>query len=171
MLFIDFDKYKIIKEFHASETSYEELEPVISMDKSLIELKSLIRSYCNIMIKPSELPMDYQLHFYGEGEATAEEEEFFLSLVNITCAEFFNLMITPVERKTEYRLDVPDKLKGLHISYSLLKKACNYELVNKIFNLTIKYKNLSYMLCDTKDIPEKEEFVHTVDELEEKESN
>lgn len=173
MLFADFKNYKIVKDFKFTTKGYL-INPKILIDAAVLEIKNFMDKVFTENIKEDPLAVNYVINLQDlmddANEANEEESGFFLGFVNIACAEFFRMMIKNVERKTEYRLDVPENLKGLHMSYSLMKKACNHELVNDVFNLTITYKNLTFSLCDqdAKRFEDIKEFKHTVDELENK---
>ena len=52
------------------------------------------------------------------------------------------------------------------MSKGTLKKALNHQTRIQKFNIKIIYKDLIFLLVDSKDVPEKE-FVHSIDELEE----
>lgn len=166
MLFVDFNELKIIKEFNYNT---EEYTLACSPDASVLTLSTQINALLQSVVKHEPIAVHYIIHFDDTTTATEEEdEEMFLTIVNTTLAGFFRLMTTTEPRKRDYRLDVAEKLKGVHASYSLLKRAINNHTVNDVFNLTITYKNLIFYLCDEKDFKDNKEFIHTIDELENK---
>ena len=85
--------------------------------------------------------------------------------MNVATACFFAQFVEKEGRKRERRLDVPDNLKALKVNMTLLKRAINHQTKADLFNLMIHYKDLTFVMCDEKDIPTKD-FKHTVDELE-----
>lgn len=163
MLFADFKNYKIIKEFKYTTVSEE---TKISTEAAVLELKKLCGATFSRMVAHQPLAVSYELTLNADGVADDDDCTFFLGFVNIACAEFFRVMVLPERRTGEYRLDAPDRLKGLKTSYSLIKKACNNKTINDIFNLTIRYKDLVFVLCDEKDFIDTVTFIHTTDELE-----
>lgn len=166
MLFVDFNNLKIIKDFNYHT---EEYSLMYNAGGSLTETSQQIKTLLERVIKHEALATYYIIHFEDDVEWNEEEtENNFIGVVNTTLMNFFKIMTDPQKRQREYRLDVPDKLKGLHMSYSLLKKAINQNNINDIFNITITYKDLVYILCDEKDFKDEKIFIHTVDELESK---
>ena len=161
MLFIDFEHLKIIKDFHF--TTFED-ETEIAKDAAVLEAQKAIRALCGRIVRKDGLNVNYIINIKTE----EPNEDFFLTMVNIVNAEFFRAMTTEEGWKREYRLDVPEKLKGLHANMSLIKKACNLKTVNSVFNLTIKCGDFIYYLCDEKNFKDNPEFVHDVEELETK---
>lgn len=151
MLFIDLNKLKIIKDFHFHIASAE-LD--FDVDKSVVAQSDSLIDTFKTLIVPSPVAISYDLTIRGEGVATDEEAEDFLSAVNVISVIFFANMITEDGRQREHRLDVPEKLLPVKISKSIMKKAVNQKTINDVFNLTIRYKDLIYILCDEKTISE-----------------
>lgn len=162
MLFIDLEKNKVIKEF---KFTTKEIATRIDFEAAVSESKKVFGTAFSSIISQDALAVNYILNIEDEGTATDEEANNFLCIVNVACVEFFRLITLDIPREREYRLDVPKNLKCVKTSMSLLKKAINHKTVNNIFNLTIKYKDLFFVLCDEKDI-EEQEFIHSTDELE-----
>ena len=119
------------------------------------ELKPAIGCNYEIFIKTAD----------GEASATEEQARDFLSIVNVATACFFAQFVEKEGRKRERRLDVPDNLKALKVNMTLLKRAINHQTKADLFNLMIHYKDLTFVMCDEKELPTKD-FKHTVDELE-----
>lgn len=160
MLFVNFEHLKIIKDFH-----YTTIERELNLENlTILEMRDKTKEFFKEFIKVDPLAVSYVINI-KTNELTPE---FFLSIVNIINSIFFNKMITEEGWKREYRLDVPEKLKGLHANMSLIKKACNVKTVNNVFNLTIKCGDFIYYLCDEKNFKDNPEFVHDVEELETK---
>lgn len=161
MLFVDFEHLKIIKDFHFT-TIEDEIQ--ISKDAAVFEAQRDARALCGRIVRKDGLNVSYVINI----KTDEPNEDFFLTMVNIVNAEFFKAMTTEDGWKREYRLDVPEKLRGLHINMSLIKKACNFKTVNNVFNLTIKCGDFVYYLCDEKNFKDNPEFIHSVEELETK---
>lgn len=160
MLFIDFEKLKIIKDFH-----FTTIEKELNLENlTILEMKDETEEFFKDFIKVDPLAVSYVIDI----KTSEPTPEFFVSMINIINSIFFNKMITEKGWKREYRLDVPEKLKGLHCNMSLIKKACNTKTINNVFNLTIKCGEFIYYLCDEKDFKDNPEFVHDVEELETK---
>lgn len=148
MLFINLEDIKIIKDF---KYTTKEISTRINFDAAVSEAKKAFESALSQIISQDPLAVHYVVNIEGEGVATDEEINNFLSIVNVGCAVFFSLFVTSERRDREWRLDVPAQLKVAKTSFSLMKKAVNYKTVNNIFNLTIKYKDLFFVLCDEKE--------------------
>ena len=161
MLFVDFEHLKIIKDFHFT-TIEDELN--ISEGFSLLEAQKVINAFCGRIVRKDGLSVNYVVDILEQNPSA----DFMLTMVNIINAEFFKAIVTSEGWKREYRLDVPEKLKGLHANMSLIKKACNNKTINPIFNLTIKCGEFVYCLCDEKDFKDDPDFIHSVEELETK---
>lgn len=162
MYFIDFEHLKVVKDFHYT-TIERELN--ITEDSSLLEMQDQILHFVKEIIDLNPLAVNYVIDVTEQNPSA----DFMLTITNIITAIFFNNIITDKGWKREYRLDVPEKLKGLHTSMSSIKKAVNRETINHVFNLTIKCGDFIYYLCDEKDFKDENiEFLHSTDELEDK---
>ena len=166
MLFVDLVNFKIKKEFQ-----FQNIAILVSLPKKftlqdvknavdarlpkLFELKPVIGCNYEIFIKTAD----------GEEPATEEQACDFLTIVNVATACFFAQFVEKEGRQRERRLDVPESLKALKVNMTLLKRAINHKTKADLFNLIIHYKDLTYVMCDEKDLPTKD-FKHTVDELE-----
>ena len=166
MLFVDLVNFKIKKEFQ-----FQNIGILVSLSENFtlqdvknavdaqlpkfFELKPAIGCNYEIFIKTAD----------GETSATEEQARDFLSIVNVATACFFAQFVEKEDRKRERRLDVPDNLKALKVNMTLLKRAINHQTKADLFNLMIHSKDLTFVMCDEKDIPTKD-FKHTVDELE-----
>ena len=163
MLFINLKDNKIIKEF---KYTTREISAKINFEGAVSETKKAFESALSQIISQDPLVVHYIINIDGEGLATEDEANNFLSIVNVGCIVFFNLLTQTDKREREYRLDVPQSLKNIKVSMSLLKRAVNNKTINDVFNFTIKYKDLFFVLCDENKEVEKGEFIHSVDELE-----
>ena len=164
MLFADFKNFKIVKEFNYTTESYC---TGINTEAAVFELKKLCDDIFSRMIKHNALAVSYELELDSDSSVANEDDcNFFLGFVNVACGEFFRMMSKQERRSSDYRLDAPEKLKCLKTSFSLIKRASNYQTINDVFNLTIKYKDLIFMLCDEKTIADEKDFIHSADELE-----
>lgn len=163
MLFIDLNSNKIIKEF---KYSTKETSIILDLEAPMITIKNIFDITFSGIIAADPLAVNYIIDLGGEGAATEDEINAFLTIINIGCAEFFRHLTLDKPRDRERRLDVPQSLKGIKTNMSLLKKAVNNQTINNVFNLTIKYKDLFFTLCDEKEEVKKEDFVHSLDELE-----
>ena len=166
MYLMNLDKLKIDKTGKADMFNYSidwasiENEPLSFQYRAI---KNAIEDFVN---HPSAFPAFYRIDFEDSREETDEDESIFQSIVNVTLAVFFELMCYSNQgRPRERRLDVPDKLKCIKCSMSLIKRAINHKTVRDSFNLCICYKGYEYYLCDERERIEKEEFVHNTDEL------
>ena len=166
MLFVDLVNFKIKKEFQFQNigilvslpekfTLQDVKNAVDAQLPKFFELKPAIGCNYEIFIKTAD----------GEASATEEQARDFLSIVNVATACFFAQFVEKEGRKRERRLDVPDNLKALKVNMTLLKRAINHQTKADLLNLMIHYKDLTFVMCDEKDIPTKD-FKHTVDELE-----
>ena len=166
MLFVDLVNFKIKKEFQFQNigilvslpekfTLQDVKNAVDAQLPKFFELKPAIGCNYEIFIKTTD----------GEASATEEQARDFLSIVNVATACFFAQFVEKEGRKRERRLDVPDNLKALKVNMTLLKRAINYQTKADLFNLMIHYKDLTFVMCDEKELPAKD-FKHTVDELE-----
>ena len=153
MLFIDLKKLKIVKDFHYNTV---EREIKFNLDESVVAQSDALIGIFQEMIKPSPLAVSYIVDIQGEGLASDDEAYYFITAVNAICSIFFANMIKEDGRKREHRFDVPENLQIIKTSRSIMKKAINQQTINDVFNLTIKYKDLIYILCDEKTAQEDE---------------
>ena len=152
MLFIDLNKLKIIKEFNYK-TQASEIN--LSFKDSFMSQSKMVVDYMQQLIIPSGLAISYDITINSNGGVASDEEtEEFISIVNFLISVFFANMIQEDGRKREHRFDVPEKLQPVKVSRSIMKKAVNQKTINDIFNLTIHYKDLTYILCDEKEVKE-----------------
>lgn len=167
MLFIDLAKMKIIKDFNFKNESISFMfDPFSSVSVLKRQLTVAIEK---LLSKPQPIECLYTIEVNSDDNTVADDEDTgdFLTLVNIIDAVFFDVLCTNERRDREWRLDVPPTLKNLKISMGQLKNAVNYKTKIDKFNLVVKYKDLTYTLCDEKDkIVEDDNFIHSVDELE-----
>ena len=166
MLFVDLVNFKIKKEFQFQNigilvslpenfTLQDVKNAVDAQLPKFFELKPAIGGNYEIFMKTAD----------GEASATEEQARDFLSIVNVATACFFAQFVEKEGRKRERRLDVPDNLKALKVNMTLLNRAINHQTKADLFNLMIHYKDLTFVMCDEKELPTKD-FKHTVDELE-----
>lgn len=166
MLFVDLVNFKIKKEFQ-----FQNIGILISLPENftLQDVKNAVDAQLPkfFELKPA-IGCNYEIFIKtADGEASASEEQArdFLSIVNVATACFFAQFVEKDGRKRERRLDVPDNLKALKVNMTLLKRAINHQTKADLFNLMIHYKDLTFVMCDEKELPAKD-FKHTVDELE-----
>lgn len=151
MLFLDLNKLKIIKDYNY-ETRAGEI--VVNIDEPLMAQSEPLVRYFQNFIQPCGISVLYDITIDAdETPATEDEAEDFVSVTNFLVGIFFANMIKEEGRKREHRFDVPQKLLAAKINRSTLKKAVNQQTINNVFNLIIRYKDLTYILCDEKDIP------------------
>ena len=165
MLFVDLVNFKIKKEFQ-----FQNIGILVSLPENftLQDVKNAVDAQLPkfFELKPA-IGCNYEIFIKtpdGEASATEEQARDFLSIVNVATACFFAQFVEKEGRKRERRLDVPDNLKALKVNMTLLKRAINHQTKADLFNLMIHYKDLTFVMCDEKDIPIKD-FKHTVDEL------
>lgn len=166
MLFVDLVNFKIKKEFQFQNTAI-----LVSLPEkfTLQEVKNAVDAQLPKLfeLKPA-IGCNYEIFIQtpdGEQNATEEQARDFLSVVNVATACFFAQFVEKEGRQRERRLDVPDNLKALKVNMTLLKRAINHQTKASLFNLMIHYKDLTFVMCDEKELPAKD-FKHTVDELE-----
>ena len=141
--------FVILKDINDIMTMKEDIDPILDelaqIESSQITHYFIIDTICN-------------------QEVTADQ---FLSYVNTFLALFFQRITTGEKRKREARLDVPQRLKDVHCSLTMLKKAINYVTLFDNFNIKITLGEYSFYLVDSMK-PEKSapQFVHSVDELQ-----
>ena len=153
MLFVDLDKLKIIKTYNYQ--TFTTLVNDIDMQHGTIKsIKDAVQIATQEWWETQPaLEAAYTIIIDGEGEASEEEAENFLVVVNTIVAQFFQDFIKMgVGRPRERRLDVPEKIKPLKMNLSTLKRAVNFKTHTDQFNLIIKYKDLVYMLVDEKEM-------------------
>jgi len=168
MYFVDLKNLDIKKEFHFETFTYNvpditELSVAKTrtiLDDAIIELISLAKE------SHKDTPVNFEIIIDGQGPALPEDAENFLSVINVGSVELLRLLCTENGRPREYHLDVPEKLKVAKVSLSSLKKAINFDTYLNQFNLTIKYKDLVYVMFDEKRTEEVREFIHEISELE-----
>ena len=166
MLFVDLVNFKIKKEFQ-----FQNIGILVSLPEkfTLQDVKNDVDAQLPkfFEIRPAT-GCNYEIFIKtadGEASATEEQARDFLSIVNVATACFFAQFVEKEGRKRERRLDVPDNLKALKVNMTLLKRAINHQTKADLFNLMIHYKDLTFVMCDEKELPTKD-FKHTVDELE-----
>lgn len=150
MLFVDLNKMKIIKDFN-----YETRIGVIALNINeplMAQSEPLVKKFQDF-IKPCGISVLYDITIDAdETPATEDEAEDFVSVTNFLVGIFFANMIKEEGRKREHRFDVPEKLQPAKVNRSIMKKAVNQQTINNVFNLIIRYKDLTYILCDEKEI-------------------
>ena len=154
MLFIDLEKLKIIKDFHyetiARELQFDINAPLMAQSDSVVD-------FFVEAIKPCGISVLYDITIASDDTlATEEEAHSFISVVNFLVGIFFANMIKENGRKREHRFDVPEKLIPAKVNRSTMKKAVNQQTINDVFNLIIRYKDLTYTLCDEKEVKEEQ---------------
>lgn len=167
MYFINLEDLSIKKEFHFETYTYD-IPDVL--DKGISSIKTIVDDCIKELIDLSKQnknnPVSLEIIVDGQGEATEEDAEKFVTIVNICTTELLNLLCLEHGRKRDYRLDVPEKLKVVKVSLSSLKKVINSDTYLNQFNFTIKYKDLIYVMVDSKDLDFEKDFKHEVLELE-----
>ena len=149
MLFADLNKLKIVKNY-SYETETREIVG-LNVDDGLRRIKNI----CDAAIadlKPSRLPVCYR--FVVDAAASdldaSEHEMFFETVLNVLLSSFFGKFCLSNGRPREYRLSVPEGLDAAKIEVSLMKKAINHLTCTDIFNIIVEYKDMIYIMCDTK---------------------
>lgn len=166
MYFINLEKLKIQKEYDAR--AYTGTF-AFDINMPIATVREKMHQVFQDMVLEYGAPTLFVLDLGHEGEvATEEEAEDFVNITNVAIMEFFKALIIDGGRRREHRLDVPDKLKIVKMSYSLLKRAINSRTKVDVFNLIITYKDLKFILCDEKGYVDNAEFVHDFNELKEK---
>ena len=145
MFFIDLNKLRIIKDYHFQPYNIE-----ISLDlgsaaaKILAQLKEACASLC---ADTPAIAASYSVDVVA-GNIT---EEDFITLTNLTTIAFFETLTTSEGRSRERRLDIPEKMQGVHISAALLKRAINQKTKVDVFNLAINCGDFHYVLVDNQE--------------------
>lgn len=165
MYLMNLNKMEINKEAKADMFNYSVDWTKIENDPLSLQYNAVKNTIGDLVNSPSAYPAFYRIDFVDEREENEDDVFIFQSIVNVTLAAFFDLMCTEKGRPRERRLDVPEKLKCIKCSMSLIKKAINHATIRDTFNLCICYKNYEYYLCDERCKLEKGEFEHSVDEL------
>lgn len=154
MFFANFNELKIEKEFHYS-TKHFDIEVFNYMP--LTDLKAKIDAALHSQVlEHTDTPVLY--HFNITGLFSPEDSELqqllddMLVLTNVIVPITLQSLETGKGYKRERRLNAPDKLKPLHTTYSVIKRACNHEIITPVLNIQISYSGVSYLLCDTKEI-------------------
>lgn len=169
MYFLDLEDLKIIKSYKYQ--SYGVAGKCDLIHSNFQELNDFFKNQTAILFNGTDNAVEtcycYSINqpLEDNSVATDEEMEGFLTAVNIILINFFNYITLDKGRKREHRLGIPDCLSAVKMSYSLLKKAINQQTKINKFNIVVTYKDLTFTLCDNKDI-EKKEFIHDVEELE-----
>lgn len=150
MLFVDLDKLKITKNYNFL-TESRVIGDSQLLQGTLAQVKDAVKIASQEMLatKPA-IECVYNFVIEGEGEASEDEAADFLVVVNAIIGSFFSVLVKSEARERQYRLDVPARLKGLKINYGTLKKAVNNQTMTDVFNLTVEYKDLKYVLVDEK---------------------
>lgn len=154
MLFLDLNKLKIIKEYNYR-TQAGELQ--LNIEAPLMAQSAKVNEFMQNIIAPCGISVLYDITISAsDGIATENEANSFISVTNFILGIFFKYMTKDNGRQREHRFDVPKKLLAAKINRATLKKAVNQQTINDTFNLIIRYKDLVYILCDEKDIPQGE---------------
>ena len=150
MYFINLDKLTIDKEYqYDTRLLHYELRSNLAYIQILEVLRHFENEFKSMFTSYTAMPTLVQVDLGGEGEATEEEGNNLVSIVNTIIAALFAALIDANQgRQREYRLDVPDKLSIVKMNLSLLKRAINHKTLLDKFNLVINYKDLSFILCD-----------------------
>lgn len=153
MYFLNLNELKIKKSYNY--TTYQGLienEDLLGM--SLIKMREHAgQAVKEILAQRSPIETCYEITLASnDAAATDEEVESFYTFVNICASEFFQQIVDMQKhRNRERRLDVPEGLRAVKTSFSVIKRAVNYETIIDNFNLVIKYKDLVYTLCNEKE--------------------
>ena len=164
MYFANFNKLKIDTDYNYKTVN---IPLNIDLDMSLSQVKAVVEKEIEkIEIKPTSLPVLYDYSVAATGLDEIEFADLLITLANIIVPVTLQHLETGevYERihvgdgkkpgKREYRLDVPQKLKALHASNTVLKRACNRELITPVLNITIGDGTTNYYLCMGRDIEE-----------------
>ena len=134
MQFVDLDKIKI-KKSYSFKTN--ELEIDLNNTITIFDIKERVRQSFNYFIEESGIENYYQINIDKTDLQDDDLEGYFITVVNIISAIFFDMMCTTKGRPRERRLDVPEHLKVLKTNLSLLKRAINAKTLVDSFNLCI----------------------------------
>lgn len=154
MYFIDLNKLDVEKKYRYDTVLLNCGMPQNFADIQISELAKDFQEMFEQAIegKQTDVPTDFHFELNGDGTATEEETENFLTIINLVLNAFFTTNIVAEKgRKREYRLAVPKKLELANVSLSLLKRAINHQCHYNVFNLHINYKDLTFVLCDRKE--------------------
>ncbi len=165
MYLVNLEKMQIDKAGNADIFNYEIDWQSIESSPLSLQKEAIKNAISDLVNHPSTYPAFYDITFVDPRDDTDEDDDLFLSIVNVTLAVFFELMCTDKGRPRERRLDVPSKLQCLKCSRSLIKRAVNHKTIRDSFNLHICYKDYEYYLCDERVKLEEGEFVHGTEEL------
>lgn len=151
MLFADVNKLKIVKTY-----IYETKEFIVDGLSHSDGLRK-IKNVCDSTIGDldfSRIPQCYlfKINTIENNLEQKDCEDFFETVVNILLASFFNKFCVDEGRRREKRLAVPEKLQAANIEIGLMKKAINQVTCCDVFNIIIEYKDMVYVMCDTKDL-------------------
>ena len=139
MRFADFNKLKIVKSY-----TFKTNETVIDLREAatIFDIKECARQVLKKLItEESGIENFYRITLVCKPFATAvDNDDYFLTAVNIISAIFFDIMCTNKGRGREHRLDAPEKLKKLKTTMSLVKRATNSQTLVDKFNLRICWR-------------------------------
>ena len=139
MRFADFDKLKIIKSY-----SFKTNEIVIDLRDAatIFDIKESSRQMLKKLVtEESGIENFYNINLVCKPFASAQDnDDYFLTAVNIISAIFFDIMCTTKGRKREHRLDAPEKLKVLKTTMSSVKRATNSQTLVDKFNLRLCWR-------------------------------
>lgn len=156
MYFANFNKLKIDTDYNYITHHFD-----LNLGKQPIPVKLIQSEVKRVLseaeINKTEMCVLYDFSIAAEPDGSLEIDElvsFLLTLSNIIVPEVLQFLDTKQSYKRERRLDVPDKLKPLHTSYGMLKRACNSQLLTPVMNIKINFSNVSYIMCDGRDVDE-----------------
>lgn len=172
MYFVDLEKLRIHKESHYETQHFYVGEDIIANDSySFCHMKDIIdAAIVGTPLLESQYPCVYEIEINCQGgEKINNEEEKFLSVVNICLSTFFKHFITSSARDRERRLDAPDKLKSLKCPMGIVKRMVNNSTIRDHFNFIVKYGDLIYIMADEKEDKSlaAQNFVHEANEAPE----
>lgn len=138
MYFIDLEKLGIKK---GGLYKTKELTIDLGNSNNIFEIKQIIRDSLNYFFEETSIETLFKIQLEGGNHITDldEADAYFITVVNIFSAIFFDSLCIPKGRPRERRLDVPEELKKSAVSLSLLKKAINYQTYYQRLNLSITW--------------------------------
>jgi hypothetical protein len=139
MKFINLEKLKITK---AGLYKTKEVNIDLQESNTVFEIKQHIRDSFDYLFEETALETLFDITIEGGAHVNSIEDAdaYFTTVVNILTAIFFDSICIPKGRPRERRLDVPENLKTVAASLSLLKKAINSQTYYNKFNLTVDWE-------------------------------
>lgn len=148
MYFCDLDKLKLFTSYNCKHVGRDVNFPADVNEMSITEIqRTLAQVFDDMFSSENFWKMETNIELYLHNCTTIELATF-ESIINVALMEFTtHNTLYDRGRKREYRLGIPDKLKGMHINHSLLKEMINHQTKVNCFNLIISYNDVVFDLC------------------------